>query len=418
MPVAFAARDRPVARSPEVESVIDRRPLHVVTTLYDFAPGGVERIAARLHDAWLSANLRSEMLVADVRTAPPLPLAEVVCAGSRSRRRGPVAFALLLRALCRRLRLDPPDVLFCAGNTYAVVLVALRILVGPSCPPIVAKISNCLVRQDMSPFVRWWYHRWLRMQGRWIDHFVGLAPAMRDEIAYFTGAADDRISIIEDPVLTADDMLRLAEARDTTVRETGARHYLAVGRLARQKNFTMLLDAFARIALPDDRLTILGEGTERTLLETRARTLGIADRVLFAGHVDPIETWLARADALILSSDYEGVPAVLVEALAAGIPIVSTRCCVSMDDLLGHGCFGRIVPVGDSIALADAMAAAVLPEPAGVVEARRAAAERYTIDRASRAYTALMNRLAAARAVGCAGEATGVIASIAAVAPV
>jgi glycosyltransferase involved in cell wall biosynthesis len=404
MPVASGTRGAVAEPSAATAIANGCPPVKIVTMLYGFAPGGVERIAARLHAAWVDLGVRSEIVVADSRTPPPLALSYVTRAGNRSHSRGLIAFALLVLALRRRVRDDRPDAVFCAGNTYTSVAVMLRLLVGPTCPPIIAKISNCLVRNDMPPLLRWFYRAWLRLQGRWIDHFVGLAPAMRDEIAGVIGVPHDRISVIEDPALGADDLERLASLRDTSARDRRGRHYLAVGRLAPQKNFSLLIDAFARFSTPNDQLTILGEGAERAMLEAKAWSLGIAGRVRLPGHVATTEAWLADADALVLSSDYEGVPAVLIEALAAGIPIVSTRCCVSMDDLLGHGAYGRIVPVGDPAALAEAMAVAVLPEPASVIAARRTAAAQCTVDRASVLYIALVRQLTEARSVDMSRE--------------
>ena len=110
------------------------------------------------------------------------------------------------------------------------------------------------------------------------------------------------------------------------------------------------------------------------------------------GHVSPLDAELATADALVLSSDYEGVPAVVAEALAAGLPVVSTRCSVSMDDMLGHGRFGVLVPVGDVAALAHAMAGiANLQFDAG---AAREQARRFTVQIASDRYLALLEGLA------------------------
>ena len=398
MPAAIVMRtdeaeppDIPAARQPAPP------PLRILTVLHSFAPGGVERIAARLHAAWRAQGVDAQLLLADARIPPPLPLDRITQATPAPHGRGLRRFVTLVTAARATIVTERPDVLFCAGNTYSAIAVTLRLLIGRACPPIVAKISNCLVRPDMNPLVRFFYHRWLRIQGRYIDHFVGMAPAMRAEIAHYTGVPQSRISIIEDPAVSGACLDRLAAARDAARADRTARagrHYLAIGRLAPQKNFALLLDAFARIAADDDTLTILGEGPERAALERRAADLGISARVRLPGHVDPLEPWLARADALVMSSDYEGVPAVIIEALAAGIPIVATDCCVSMTDLLGHGALGRIAPVGDAAALAAAMTAIVAPEPATTVTARRAAATRFTIDHAGGAYLALMRTLA------------------------
>lgn len=372
-------------------------PLKVLTFLNSFAPGGVERVAARLHAAWTAGGLDARIVLADARIAPPMPLRNVSQALRRPYGGGLARAAALLRALPATIAGQRTDVLFCAGNTYALVAVMLKLVLGAACPPIVVKISNDLVRADMPPPMRVAYHAWLRIQGRLLDHFIGLAPAMRDEIAWLTGVAEARISIIEDPALALADLTRLATARDATPRAGTGRHFLAIGRLVPQKNFALLLEAFARMAGPEDRLTILGDGAERASLTAQAERGGVATQVSLPGHVDPIDPWLAQADALVMSSDYEGVPAVLIEALAAGVPIIATDCCVSMGDLLGHGALGTLVPVRDPAALAAAMAAIGDDDPA-VTTARRAAATRFTVEYAHHAYVAVMRRLAAARA--------------------
>ena len=209
-----------------------------------------------------------------------------------------------------------------------------------------------------------------------------------------TGVPAHRVSIIEDPALSDDDRDRLATARAGACRARTGRHFLAVGRLVPQKNFGLLLDAFAKIVRPGDTLTILGEGGERAALEAQAARLGIGHAVAIPGHVDPLDQWLATADALVLSSDYEGVPAVIIEALAAGLPIVATDCCVSMRDLLGDGRLGRIVPVGDAAALGLAMADAA--DAACTADLQRAGASRFTIEHATGRYLAVMRESAMA----------------------
>jgi glycosyltransferase involved in cell wall biosynthesis len=124
--------------------------------------------------------------------------------------------------------------------------------------------------------------------------------------------------------------------------------------------------------------------------------LGLASRVRLPGHVNPLDRELALADALVLSSEYEGVPAVVAEGLAAGLPIVTTRCSVSMEDMLGNGQFGILVPRGDAGALAQAMdSVATLPFDAA---AARDHAHRFTVEIASRAYLAAIQALVPAAA--------------------
>jgi glycosyltransferase involved in cell wall biosynthesis len=235
--------------------------------------------------------------------------------------------------------------------------------------------------------VRWAYGRWLRLQTAFIDGFVGLAEAMRAEMTVRLGVSAERIEIIPDPAL------RLAQVGGPPrgAAPSGPRLFLAVGRLWPQKDFSLLIQAFARLSC-DDRLVILGEGPERARLEGLARRLGLSHRLDLPGHLADVEAWLARAHALVVSSRYEGVPAVVVEALSRGLPIVATNCSAAMEGLLGGGAFGELVPVGDAAALAAAMDA--VGGRTCDVAAMRAHALAFTVERAAPRYLALMASLA------------------------
>jgi len=111
-------------------------------------------------------------------------------------------------------------------------------------------------------------------------------------------------------------------------------------------------------AAPADTLTSCGEGPERAMLEALAVELGVADRIAFRGYVANPASLLSGYDTLLLSSHYEGVPAVILEALAANIGIISTDCSRSMAALLQQGTLGTLVPVGDEAGFAAAIRAA------------------------------------------------------------
>lgn len=132
---------------------------------------------------------------------------------------------------------------------------------------------------------------------------------------------------------------------------------LAVGRLYPQKAYDLLLRAFAVAARrhPGWSLCIAGEGPLRPQLEAAAKEPGLAGRVRLLGQVADVGGLLEQADAYALSSTYEGFPNSLCEALAAGLPCVSTDCPSGPADILRHGENGLLVPVGDADALADAL---------------------------------------------------------------
>lgn len=375
------------------------KPLKILTCLHSFEPGGVERVALRLNGRWHESGAEVRIVVGrdtDSARAGLKNLArglpcEIIPGGERIDRHTQLAW--MLRHLPAIIRRERPDVLFCAGNTYSSVAVGMKIILGRHCPPIIAKVSNDLERRDMGPLLRFSYHRWLRAQARYIELYVGMAPAMTDEIAHATGLGRDRIAIVNDPILRATELERFAGIHVARAEPNGARRYVAIGRMMPQKNFALLLRAFARIATPTDRLTILGEGPERPILTALAASLGIADRVAMPGHVADLVTWLSDADVFVMSSDYEGVPAVLIEAIAANLGVVATDCSVSMRDLVGNGAFGELVPVGDEEALAAAMTRAPLSQrdPAAALDHAR----HFTLEQGAADYLALMHDLVA-----------------------
>jgi glycosyltransferase involved in cell wall biosynthesis len=131
---------------------------------------------------------------------------------------------------------------------------------------------------------------------------------------------------------------------------------LGIGRLEEQKDFTNLLEAFSTVrAQRDARLVIFGEGSQRQRLIERIAQLGINDCVWLAGFIPNPYPYIKRASVLALSSRWEGLPTVLMESLALGVPIVSTDCPGGSNEILAGGKFGTLVPMSDPAALAEAI---------------------------------------------------------------
>ena len=295
--------------------------MRVLTFLHSFEPGGVERIALRLVRQWRALGVDAPLFLGrtdgDMRDdvgasldfkSPRQPL------GISTARWETLWMILTLPWTVRRLK---PDVLFCAGNTYAVVSVALKLVLGRNCPPILAKISNDLDRADKPGWRRAFYRAWLRIQGRCFDHVVGMENPMAAEIEQHLRIDPRAISIIPDPALSEDLIQRLRAIAARAGSPTSGRHFVAVGRLCPQKNIPLMLRAFAAGSLEADHLTIIGDGPERGRLETLARRLGLEEKVAFRGYLSEPALLMPEFDILLLSSNYEGVPAVILEALAA-----------------------------------------------------------------------------------------------------
>jgi glycosyltransferase involved in cell wall biosynthesis len=252
-------------------------------------------------------------------------------------------------------------------------------------------LSAALERKDR-------FSRWLRVSPmrRVYPHAAGViavSEGVRQDTMRVTGLAPDRVHVIRNPVITPRIEAQAAEAppHPWLVDKT-APVIMGMGRLTAQKDFATLLRAFARIQSErPSRLVLLGEGPkpgDRERHEQLARELGVAGRVLLPGFQKNPYAWLSRADLFVLSSAWEGSPNALTEALALGIPSVSTDCPSGPQEILEGGRFGPLVPVGDSETMAGAMLA-TLDAPLPPDRLRDAVAE-YRADLSARRYLELM----------------------------
>lgn len=366
--------------------------MRVLTYLHSYEPGGLERDVLRFNKAWAERGIDVHIALGRpegplAAEAPDVPMT-VLQQGRFSTARFETLW--MIWHLPRVIRAVRPDVVFCAGNSYTIVAVAIRLLLGRACPPVVLRISNDLVRRDMLWPVRMAYRVWLRLQAPFFAAIVAMAEPARAEILEYMHADPKQVVAIDNGSMLNVDVDRLARVRHSTPRTHEGRHYLGVGRLAAQKNFELLVEAFARIAKPEDRLTIVGEGPRRASIAARAAALGVAAQLEMPGHRSPVDSYFARADALVMSSDYEGLGIVLLEALAAGLPVVATDCGPNMAMLVEGA--GRLVPVRDADALADAMTR-IVTDPVDV-GAMRSRARAFTVEASADEWITLFTRVA------------------------
>lgn len=352
--------------------------MRVLTFLHSFELGGVERVALRLVRYWRGLGVDAPLFVGredgPLRTELADDLAYTVAPQPLIGTAWWETFWMIGR-LPAEIRRTRPDILFVSGSTYTIVAAAMALRFGRRCPAIVVKISNDLARNDLPPVARFFWRFWLGVQARfgwtWVvmDEAIAadLPPGMRP-----------RFRVIHDPAIEAARICYPAPRQ-----AGGARRFVAIGRLTSQKDYALMLRAFARGAHPDQTLTIYGEGPERETLEALAAALGISDRVAFLGHVADAASHLDGFDTLLLSSRYEGVPAVLVEALAAGLSIISTDSGSGVRSLLGDGRYGKIVPRNeDALAIAISRADAA-PTPDAT---RLAHVHRFTLEHSGQIY--------------------------------
>ncbi len=197
----------------------------------------------------------------------------------------------------------------------------------------------------------------------WAKGIVGVSQGVVDDFMKMTGIRRN-VWVIHNPVVTPDLFRRAEEPVEHPWLQPGQPPVLlGVGRLTRQKNFTNLIRAFAEVrGQYPSRLMILGEGEERPALEALVRELGLEAEVSLPGFVQNPYAYMKRAAMFVLSSDWEGLPTVLIEAMALGTPVVATDCPSGPVEILRGGELGRLVPMNNATALAQAIAA-TLTEP-------------------------------------------------------
>lgn len=207
-------------------------------------------------------------------------------------------------------------------------------------------------RRAAFPYLARWCYRAFR-----VDGMIGVSRAAADDLITLLHLPEPRIHAIYNPIISDELFQQARKEPDPTI--TGSDNVpliLGVGRLAKQKGFSNLIRAFARVRSRQPvRLLILGEGDQRSALERLVCDLGLKEDVALPGFVKNPYPYMARADVFVLSSLWEGLPTVLVEALALGTPAVATDCPSGPAEILDNGKWGRLVAVGDEEALGDAI---------------------------------------------------------------
>lgn len=189
------------------------------------------------------------------------------------------------------------------------------------------------------------------------DAVIAVSHGVADDLAERLRLVRSRIHVVPNPIVTS-------ELRDLASRSVEHEWFaagsppvvLGVGRLTAQKAFDVLIKAFAAVRTQcEARLMILGDGEERPKLLTLIHALGLQSVVSLHGFVDNPLAYISRAKVFVLSSAWEGLPGVLIQALACGTPVVATDCDSGPREILEGGRYGRLVPVGDIEALSAAI---------------------------------------------------------------
>ena len=349
--------DRPIIQeaTADQEAIADARtPGHVALFMQSFAGGGAERVMINLAYGLAARGWRVDLLVSRVEgpyfalIKPGIRLIDLGCRRSLTS----------LPALALYLRREKPDALLSAmgvSNLIALWAASAARFRGRVVVSVHINLSFHYkhavgVHHKLFPYM---YRRFYPKA----DAIVAVSEESAADLRDVFGMPAARVRMIYNPVVSPALLAQADEPVDHHWFAPGQPPViLAVGRLCEQKDYPTLLRAFAKIqARTRVNLLILGEGSDRAALEKLVIDLELGGRVEMPGFQSNPYAYMAQAAVYVLSSRWEGLPTVLIEALACGTPVVSTDCPSGPEEILCGGKYGRLVPVGDSDALAIAL---------------------------------------------------------------
>ena len=335
-----------------------------------FGGGGAETVFARLAAAFAQAGDRVIFAADHADGQPPdgQGLRHVAL---------PAGHAAATRTLAAMLRAERPDASFSALGAQNLKHLAAAILARRLDRCVLGYHGFAIAEPRMLSRSSYWL---AALATRLAARTICVSDALLDDMRHRWHASRRRTLRIYNPVMPVG---------GPTVPETPPL-VVACGRLVAGKRFADLVEAFSAVRPDDARLVILGEGPERAAIEAAVASHHLGGRVDLPGHVDDPSIWYRRASCLAIASESESFGLTAAEALAHGVPVVTTACG-GPGELLDHGRYGHIVPVGDARAMSSALTAA-LADP-GDPAARVRHARAFALPEVHAAYAALADSL-------------------------
>jgi glycosyltransferase involved in cell wall biosynthesis len=362
-------------------------PVHVAIFLPSLAGGGAERVALVLAEEFARLGIRVDIVLAHYQGEYLAQARQKVNIIDLQASR----MIASVPKLTSYFQAHKPDVLLSTID-LANITAFLAVTLSPYKPLWVMRQASYPAQDQNKKSV---YDSLLGLLYRnalaTTSHVIAISNALGHFLQNKFQVPPEKISVIYNPVFTPSPNTA-AKTVDLDWFDEGRSVITAAGRLNKVKDFPTLISAFYTVhqCHPEARLLILGDGTERNNLTQLVSELGLEGLVLLPGFVGDPTKYMEQSSLFVLSSLSEGLPNVLVEAMACGCPVVSTDCLSGPREILKDGEYGHLVPVGD----AEAMAAAILDVLDGHGKAVPAAwLEQFRPEIVARQYIEIFQRL-------------------------
>ena len=316
----------------------------------DMAGGGAERAALQLAGGLADRGHHTDLVLASAvgpRMQEVPDHVNVVDLGSKR-------VLGSLPSFVRYLREARPDAMVSMlSHSNVVALWARRLAGHPEKLAVVEQNNLSTSAANSESWKRRLMPRVINLFYPWADAVVGVSAGVLDDVKSHATAVDpDRFRVIYNPIVGDDIRVKAAKPVDHPWFQGDDQVFVAAGRYRPQKDFPTLIRAFAKVRTTRPaRLVILGDGPERPRLEALIEELAVGEDVDLYGYTDNPYAFFSKATAFVLSSRWEGLPTVLIEAMSCGAPVVATNCPNGPEEILAGGRYGHLLPVGDVDAL-------------------------------------------------------------------
>lgn len=331
-----------------------KKNMHLALFLPSLRGGGAEQVMVNLARAFAERGLKVDMVLAKAEGPYLLQMPPEVRVVNLEAKRMLSSFL----GLVRYLRREQPEVLISTMSHVNIVAVWARKWACVSTRVVLTEQANL---SQATRNARNFRGRFLPLLMRFTyplaSGIVACSQGVADDLARTLGIQREHIQVIYNPIVDEELLVKAQEPVEHPWFQPGEPPVLlSAGRLTQQKDHFTLLRAFALVhAQISARLVLLGEGDERPALESLVRELNIDNDVIMPGFVDNPYKYIAQSRVFVLSSRWEGLPTVLVGAMACGTPVVSTNCPSGPSEIITNEVNGLLVPPAEPEALAEAV---------------------------------------------------------------